>query len=157
MKSQGGSVEQTAKVQTQGVTQWATFQLDQEKYGVNVLQVQEIIRMTEITPVPGAPGYVLGVINLRGNVVPIISTRERFNLPAAEPTPETRIILVDLEKQVVGIVVDSVAEVVNLEAGEIEKAPSMDKDEWVQFIHGVARRQSDLLILLDLSKLLSED
>lgn len=150
-------MEQTAKVQTQGVTQWATFQLDQEKYGVNVLQVQEIIRMTEITPVPGAPGYVLGVINLRGNVVPIISTRERFNLPAAEPTPETRIILVDLEKQVVGIVVDSVAEVVNLEAGEIEKAPSMDKDEWVQFIHGVARRQSDLLILLDLSKLLSED
>ncbi|MEW6611552.1 chemotaxis protein CheW [Thermithiobacillus tepidarius DSM 3134] len=150
-------MEQTAKVQTQGVTQWATFQLDQEKYGVNVLQVQEIIRMTEITPVPGAPGYVLGVINLRGNVVPIISTRERFNLPAAEPTPETRIILVDLEKQVVGIVVDSVAEVVNLEAGEIEKAPSMDKDEWVQFIHGVARRQSDLLILLDLGKLLSED
>ncbi|MEW5790306.1 MAG: chemotaxis protein CheW [Pseudomonadota bacterium] len=150
-------MEQTAKVQTQGVTQWATFQLDQEKYGVNVLQVQEIIRMTEITPVPGAPGYVLGVINLRGNVVPIISTRDRFNLPAAEPTPETRIILVDLEKQVVGIVVDSVAEVVNLEAGEIEKAPSMDKDEWVQFIHGVARRQSDLLILLDLSKLLSEE
>lgn len=150
-------MEQTAKVQSQGVTQWATFQLDQEKYGVNVLQVQEIIRMTEITPVPGAPGYVLGVINLRGNVVPIISTRERFNLPAMEPTTETRIILVDLEKQVVGIVVDSVAEVVNLEAGEIEKAPSMDKDEWVQFIHGVARRQSDLLILLDLSKLLSED
>lgn len=150
-------MEQTAKVQTQGVTQWVTFQLDQEKYGVNVLRVQEIIRMTEITPVPGAPGYVLGVINLRGNVVPIISTRDRFNLPAAEPTPETRIILVNLEKQVVGIVVDSVAEVVNLEAGEIEKAPSMDKDEWVQFIHGVARRQSDLLILLDLSKLLSEE
>ena len=149
-------MEAAVRKQTEDQSQWVTFQMDQERYGINVLQVQEIIRMTDITPVPGAPRYILGVINLRGNVVPIVNTRSRFNLPTVDDSPETRIILVDLDRQLIGIVVDSVAEVVTLESGEIEKAPSLDKAEWVQFIHGVARTGGDLLILLDLSKFLSE-
>lgn len=149
-------MEAAVKKQTDTQTQWVTFQMDQERYGINVLQVQEIIRMTDITPVPGAPHYILGVINLRGNVVPIVNTRSRFNLPTVDDSADTRIILVDLDRQLIGIVVDSVAEVVTLESGEIEKAPSLDQAEWVQFIHGVARTEGDLLILLDLSKFLSE-
>lgn len=149
-------MEAAAKIQSDSQSQWVTFQMDQERYGINVLQVQEIIRMNDITPVPGAPRHILGVINLRGNVVPIVNTRTRFNLPTVEDSSETRIILVDLERQLIGIVVDSVAEVVTLESGEIEKAPSLDKAEWVQFIHGVARINGDLLILLDLSKFLSD-
>lgn len=149
-------MEAAIEKQTENQSKWVTFQMDQERYGIKVLQVQEIIRMTDITPVPGAPHYILGVINLRGNVVPIVNTRSRFNLPTVNDSPETRIILVDLDRQLVGIVVDSVAEVVTLEGGEIEKAPSLDQAEWVQFIHGVARTGGDLLILLDLSKFLSE-
>ena len=149
-------MEAAVRKQTEDQSQWVTFQMDQERYGINVLQVQEIIRMTDITPVPGAPHYILGVINLRGNVVPIVNTSSRFNLPTVDDSADTRIILVDLDRQLIGIVVDSVAEVVTLESGEIEKAPSLDKAEWVQFIHGVARTEGDLLILLDLSKFLSE-
>ena len=97
------------------VLQWVTFRLENETYGINVMQVQEVLRYTDIAPVPGAPSYVLGIINLRGNVVTVIDTRARFGLEAGEVTDNTRIVIIEAEKQVVGILVDSVAEVVYLE------------------------------------------
>lgn len=136
------------------VVQWVGFHVGQEKFGVNVLHVQEIIRVTDITPVPGAPHYIMGVINLRGNVVPILSTRACFNMDIIEATPTTRIILVDMDKQVIGIVVDAVAEVVGLSQDMIEKAPVVESQHMAEFIYGVARRDNDLLILLDAHKLL---
>ena len=136
------------------VIQWVGFYVGQEKFGVNVLHVQEIIRMNEITPVPGAPHYILGVINLRGNVVPILSTRACFNMDIVEATATTRIILIDMDKQVVGVVVDAVAEVVSLSQDMIEKAPVVESQHMAEFIYGVARRDDDLLILLDAHKFL---
>ncbi len=80
------------------VLQWVTYRLGDETYGINVMQVQEVLRYTEIAPVPGAPDYVLGIINLRGNVVTVIDTRARFGLPPEEVTDNTRIVIIESSK-----------------------------------------------------------
>ncbi|MCW3173625.1 chemotaxis protein CheW [Shewanella subflava] len=139
------------------VLQWVTFKLDNETYGINVMQVQEVLRYTEIAPVPGAPNYVLGIINLRGNVVTVIDTRSRFGLQSADVDDSTRIVIIEAEKQVIGILVDSVAEVVYLRCSEIDNAPNVGTEESAKFIQGVSNRDNELLILVDLDKLLSDD
>ena len=139
------------------VLQWVTFQLDQETYGINVMQVQEVLRYSEIAPVPGAPNYVLGIINLRGNVVTVIDPRLRFGLPQTEVTDSTRVVIIESEKQVIGILVDSVAEVVYLKKSEIDTAPNVGTDESSRFIQGVSNRDDELLILVDLDKMLTDD
>jgi len=115
------------------------------------------LRVAEIAPVPGAPHYVLGIINLRGNVVTVIDTRVRFGLPSAEIDDLSRIIVIESEAQVVGILVDSVAEVVDLNASEIDSAPNVGNEESSRYIQGVASRDSNLLIVVDLNKLLSDE
>ncbi len=139
------------------VLQWVTFKLDTETYGINVMQVQEVLRYTEIAPVPGAPSYVLGIINLRGNVVTVIDTRSRFGLEPSDITDNTRIVIIEAEKQVIGILVDSVAEVVYLKASEIDVAPNVGNEDSAKFIQGVSNRDGELLILVDLDQLLSDD
>ncbi len=136
---------------------WVTFQLDKEMYGVNVMQVREVLRYTDIAPVPGAPAYVLGIINLRGNVVTVIDTRMRFGLQSADITDSTRIMIIESEKQVIGILVDSVAEVVDLNTADIDETPNVGTEESAKFICGVCNRENELLILIDLNKLLSEE
>ena len=111
------------------ITQWVTFFLDNEKYGIEVMQVQEVLRMTEIAPVPGAPDYVLGIINLRGNVVTVIDSRKRFGLVPQEPDDATRIVIIESQNQVIGILVDSVAEVADLRGSDIEVAPNVRSEE----------------------------
>ncbi len=137
--------------------QFVTFVLMDETYGINVMQVQEVLRVTEIAPVPGAPDYVLGIINLRGNVVTVIDTRTRFGLPSKEMDDSSRIIVIESEKQVVGILVDAVAEVVELREGEIDVAPNVGTEDSSRYIQGVATRENGLLILVDLNKLLSDE
>ena len=139
------------------IIQWVTFHLENEKYGIKVMQVQEVLRMTEIAPVPGAPHYVLGIINLRGNVVTVIDTRRRFGLADAESDDETRIVIIEADNNVVGILVDSVAEVVDLRSSEIETAPNVGNDESSKYIQGVSSRDDELLILVDVNKLLSDE
>lgn len=139
------------------IVQWVTFHLENEKYGIKVMQVQEVLRMTEIAPVPGAPHYVLGIINLRGNVVTVIDTRRRFGLNDVENDDETRIVIVESNNNVVGILVDSVAEVVDLKVSEIETAPNVGNDESSKYIQGVSSRGDELLILVDVNKLLSDE
>ena len=124
---------QQHQAQDDQVLQYVTFRLDDETYGLNVMQIQEVLRYTEIAPVPGAPDYVLGIINLRGNVVTVIDTRRRFGLADSEVTDATRIVVMESANQVMGILVDSVAEVVYLKASEIDrtwvtrKAPSLSR------------------------------
>ncbi|MFT6113353.1 MAG: purine-binding chemotaxis protein CheW [Oleispira sp.] len=146
-----------AKSAEDPILQWVTFRLENESYGINVMQVQEVLRYTEIAPVPGAPPYVLGIINLRGNVVTVIDTRSRFALPNAETTDQTRIVIIEAENQVVGILVDSVAEVVYLRQSEIETTPNVGNDESAKFIQGVCHKNDELLILVDLEKLMSDE
>ncbi|MEE3879666.1 chemotaxis protein CheW [Vibrio sp. YYF0003] len=155
--SQAFEVEVKKDSTNDEVLQWVTFQLEEETYGINVMQVREVLRYTEIAPVPGAPDYVLGIINLRGNVVTVIDTRSRFGLIEGEVTDNTRIIVIESERQVIGILVDSVAEVVYLRSSEIDTTPSVGTDESAKFIQGVSNRDGKLLILVDLNKLLTED
>jgi purine-binding chemotaxis protein CheW len=151
-----GAIRAQAAVQDP-VLRWVTFRLDDEVYGINVMQVQEVLRMTEIAPVPGAPDYVLGIINLRGNVVTVLDTRTRFGLPPHETDDATRIVIIETDGHIVGILVDSVAEVVNLRASEIETAPNVGNNESSRYIQGVYSRQGDILILVDVNKLLSAE
>ncbi|PHS33529.1 MAG: chemotaxis protein CheW [Methylophaga sp.] len=139
------------------ILQWVTYQLEGEVYGINVMQVQEVLRITEIAPVPGAPSYVLGIINLRGSVVTVIDTRSRFGLMPKESDDLSRIIIVEVNGNVIGMLVDSVAEVVYLHQSEIDTAPSVSSDDGSRFIQGVCSRENYLLIIVDVDKFLSEE
>lgn len=147
----------TSKNVEDPMLQWVTFRLAGETYGINVMQVQEVLRYTEIAPVPGAPSYVLGIVNLRGNVVTVLDTRNRFGLSPAEITEQSRIVIIEAAaKHVIGILVDAVAEVVYLRQSEIETAPNVGNDESAKFIQGVCHKNDELLILVDLDKLLTD-
>lgn len=139
------------------VLQWVTFRLEGETYGINVMQVQEVLRFSEVAPVPGAPPYVLGIINLRGNVVTVVDTRHRFGLGEGEVTDNTRIVIIETDNHVIGMLVDSVSEVVYLKQSEVESAPNVGNEESAKFIQGVCYRNDELLILIELSKLLTSD
>ena len=150
-------MNQAAEKNNDEIIQWVTFRLDDEKYGIRVMQVQEVLRMTEIAPVPGAPDYVLGIINLRGNVVTVIDSRKRFGLAEADMDDSTRIVIIEADKHVVGILVDSVAEVVDLRSSEIDAAPNVGNDDSSKYIQGVSSKDKELLILVDVNKLLTDD
>lgn len=145
------------KPQENQFNRWVTFRLAEEIYGINVMQVQEVLRMTEIAPVPGAPSSVLGIINLRGNVVTVVDTRELFGLMREDVTDQTRIMIVECNKIIVGLLVDSVAEVVNLQNTDIDSAPNIGNEENSKYIQGVYSKNGEILILVDLNRLLSPD
>lgn len=137
--------------------QCVTFTLENEIYGINVMQVQEVLREVEVAPVPGSPHYVLGIINLRGNVVSVIDARTRFGLPTTDSDEMTRIIVIEVQQQIIGILVDSVAEVVDVKRSEVDSAPNVGNSESSKYIDGVVSRGDMLLILVDLNKLLSDE
>lgn len=137
------------------VFQVVSFDIGSEEYAVDILDVQEIIRMVEITPVPKAPYYVEGVINLRGKVIPIIDLRQRFGLSEAERTKETRIVVVDVSRVILGLVVDSVSEVLRVPSSLIESPPN-GKQGGAEFHKGVGRIDGRLLIMLNLNRLLGQ-
>ncbi|MDH5358408.1 MAG: chemotaxis protein CheW [Gammaproteobacteria bacterium] len=139
------------------ILQWVTYYLEDEVYGINVMQVQEVLRITEITPVPGAPHNVLGIINLRGSVVTVIDMRRSFGLSPKEPDEMSRIIIVEVNGNAIGLLVDSVAEVVYLNQSEIETSPTVKNEDTSRFILGVANRENSLLILIDVDKFVDED
>ena len=136
---------------------WVTFRLADEIYGVNVMQVQEVLRVTEVAPVPGAPSSVLGILNLRGNVVTVVDARELFGLPRNDNTDQTRIMIVEINRVIVGMLVDSVAEVVNIHNGDIDAPPSIGNDDRSRYIQGVYSKNSEILILVDLNRLMGPD
>ena len=121
------------------------------------MQVQEVLRLSEVAPVPGAPAAVLGIINLRGNVVTVVDARLLFSLPRAENSEQTRIMIVECNRNIVGLLVDSVAEVVNIENSEIDSAPNIGSDEQSRYIQGVYSKHGEILILVDLNRLLGPD
>jgi len=138
--------------------QLVSFSLDQEEYGVDVLKVREIIRMPVVTRVPNTPHYVNGVINLRGKVIPIISMRKKFGLMETENNNQTRIMVMDIEGELMGFIVDSVSEVIRISGSEIQPSPAVVADGIDQeCIAGVINQAERLLVLLDLEKLFSND
>jgi purine-binding chemotaxis protein CheW len=134
-----------------------SFHLGSEEYGVDIAQVQEIIRMVEITHVPRAPHFMEGVINLRGQLIPIIDLRTRFAMPRAETTKSTRIVVTEIGSKRVGIVVDSVSEVLNIPLEQVEDAPDMIAGVGTEYIQGVGKVGDRLIILLDLTMVITGD
>ena len=137
--------------------QLVTFSIDEEEFGVNILKVQEIIRIMEITRVPRSPEFVEGVINLRGRVIPIVDLRRRFGLAAIAHDKDTRIIVIELNSLVVGFIVDAVSEVLRIPADTVEPTPPVAAGVDSEYISGVGKLQDRLLILLDLDKLLTAE
>ncbi len=137
-----------------GEEQLVVFQLAGETYGVDISSVHEIIRMQAITEVPRTPEFVEGVINLRGRIVPVIDLHKRFGLPAEEQTQNSRIMVVEVNGVTVGMIVDSVSEVLRLPKANIEPPPPVLSGVDVAYLRGVGKWQEQLIILLDLDKVL---
>ena len=139
---------------------YLTFKLGVEEYGLEILKVQEIIKMMDITTVPRTPGFMKGVINLRGKVIPVVDLRLKFEMPEKECTEKTCIIVVQVTKNdetvTMGIVVDEVSEVMDIVAEEIEPAPSLGSSVDTRFILGMAKSKGVVKVLLDADKVLSE-
>jgi purine-binding chemotaxis protein CheW len=135
--------------------QVVSFKLGSEEYGVDIAQVQEINRMVAVTHVPRAPQFMEGVINLRGQLIPIIDLRARFGMPRAEHTKNTRIVVTEIGSKRVGMVVDSVSEVLRLPLAQIEDAPEMIAGVETEYIRGVGKIEDRLIILLDLGKIIT--
>jgi purine-binding chemotaxis protein CheW len=135
--------------------QVVSFKLGSEEYGVDIAQVQEINRMVAVTHVPRAPQFMEGVINLRGQLIPIIDLRARFGMPRAEHTKNTRIVVTEIGTKRVGMVVDSVSEVLRLPVEDIEPAPEMITGVDTEYIRGVGKIEDRLIILLDLARIIS--
>ena len=136
--------------------QLVVFDLSTEAYGVDIGAVREIIRMQDITRVPRTPEFVEGVINLRGKVIPVVDLRKRFGLPAEEESKENRIVVVDIGAQDIGVVVDAVTEVLRIATESVEPPASVITTADSEYLLGIAKLDSRLIILLDLEQVLTE-
>lgn len=134
--------------------QLVTFQLGTEEFGIDIMKVQEIIRIPPITRVPKAPSFVEGVINLRGNVIPVVNLRVRFGMPLDEETDLSRIVVLQVAGKVFGVRVDGVTEVLRLDSASIEPPPPVALGMDSNFIRGVGKIGERLLILLNLDQLM---
>ena len=138
-------------------TQLITFILGSEKYGLKILNVRELISYPEVmTRIPGMPDFIVGMINLRGLVIPVIDLRLRFGMDIGEYDKYTVIIIVQVENKMIGMIVDSVADVVYLEDEKTQASTDISTNIDTQFIQGVANIRDDMVILLDVDHLLSE-
>lgn len=138
------------------LNQIVSFKLADEEYGLDIMKVQEIILIGQITQMPQAPDFVRGLINLRGHVIPIIDLRKRFGFPDAEKSESQRIIVVNVGKRTMGIVVDEVDQVLRVKAEDVEPPPTSVKGINHDFITGLVKRERKLVILLDIEHLLTE-
>ncbi|TAK31151.1 MAG: chemotaxis protein CheW [Chloroflexota bacterium] len=150
-------LQDKARESASSLLQLVSFSLDEEVFGIEILHVQEIIRMVGVTYVPNAPPFVKGVINLRGRIIPVIALRERLGFPPTEPTKHTRILVVELSSRVIGFVVDAVSEVLRVPTETIEDAPTMASTVDAAYIVGVVKLPDKLMILLDLERLVAHE
>jgi len=134
--------------------QLVIFKLGREEYGVSILQVQEIKRITDITRVPHTPEYIKGVINLRGSVLPVIDLKKRLNLPPAVSTEDTRIIIVKVQEISVGMIVDAVSEVLTMNQENIDAPDVVAGSISANYLSGVGKLENRLLILLNLEEII---
>jgi purine-binding chemotaxis protein CheW len=146
-------------VDTSEATQYLTFRLTEEIFAVDVAKVREILDYTPATKVPGTPEFMRGVINVRGNVVPVVDMRLKFGLTATEKTVDTCIVVMEItvedDSTVLGALVDSVQEVFELEGNQIELPPRIGTRWRTEFIKGIGKRNNELIIILDIDRVFS--
>jgi purine-binding chemotaxis protein CheW len=136
---------------------YLTFVLGTEEYGIEILKVREIIGIMDITSVPQTPDYMKGVINLRGKVIPVIDLRLKFSMTEQEHTQETCTIVVEVNDSLIGIIVDTVSEVVDVGSEEIEDTPQLGQGIDTDFITGLGKVKGKIIILLDIEKVMSTE
>ncbi len=155
------TMDQAVKAMADREGKYLTFTLASEEYGIGILKIREIIGMMPITTVPQTPGFVKGVINLRGKVIPVIDLRLRFGMDAIDYTERTCIIVVEIEGSAgtvqIGIVVDAVSEVLNVNAEDVEETPTFGAKLNTDYILGMAKMEGGVKILLDIDKVLSSE
>ena len=139
------------------VKQLISFTVGAEEYGLELLRVKEVIRMRQITWLPKTPTCVKGIINLRGDVIPIVDLRERFGLAAQEQTAMTRVIVVEVARRLVGMVVDSASQVVRIPADQFEPPPTVMGEASKDFITAVGKTGDKLIIMIDVDRILSTE
>ena len=144
-------------VLAENLDQLISFAISDEDYGVDIQTVKEVIRHREITRLPKAPAFVKGVINLRGDIIPIIDLRERFGMEQQEYTNMTRVIVVEVEGRSVGMVVDSVSHVIRIEEGQIEPPPPCVGKKSEEYIRGVGKVDEKLIVLLHITRILTAE
>ncbi len=154
MSEEAAVVETAVQTNSRG-GKYLTFKLASEEYGLEILKVREIMGLMEITKVPRTPDFVKGVINLRGKVIPVIDLRLKFGMESIEQTSETCIIVVEMDEMQMGVIVDKVSEVLDIDSKEIEDAPSFGTNVDTNFILGMGKTKGRVTILLDISKVLS--
>jgi len=137
-------------------TQMVVFKLSSEEFAVEVSSVEAIIKLQAITKVPHAPAHVVGVTNLRGNIVPVIDLKKRLNLPKTENSADTRIIVALLQDSKVGMVVDAVSQVIEIEDSQIEPTPQITTSVDSTYIRGIVKIGTLLVIMLDLAKIFED-
>ncbi|SDJ99695.1 chemotaxis protein CheW [Sediminibacillus albus] len=133
------------------------FQLKEQQYGVDIQQVRSIERLQDVTEVPNTSDFIKGIINLRGEVIPIIDLKERLNIGNQAHTIETRVLIIDIENVTAGLIVDEAKDVVDIDPSIIDPAPQMVSGIDQEYIKGVAKLEAGLLILLDFKKILDQD
>ncbi len=146
-----------AELGRDGETQLVVFVLENEEFACNISDVREVLKMVRVTPLPRSIDFVEGVINLRGEVIPVIDLRKRFNLDDAERTDDSRIIIVEVETRMVGLIVDSVSEVIRMASENIQDSPDQVAGRHTDLIIGVGKLEERLLIILNLGKILSTE
>ena len=139
------------------LVRWITFQLGEEVYGVEVKQVREILRINNVLPVPGAPDYVLGITNIRGNVVSVIDGRQRINLQAIENTASSRMIVLESDHDVVAVVVDKVVDVIDFPESSVDSNPKLKSSEDSRYVKGVITHEDKLIIALSTERLITDE
>ena len=149
-------MERQREIRDEGeLNQLISFEVGGEEYGMEILRVKEVIRLREIIRLPRAPSFVKGIINLRGDVIPIIDLRDRFGLEHQEYSTMTRVIVVDVEGRLVGMVVDAASQVVRIPADQIEPPPPIVGGLSAEYIKGVGKLDERLVILLNIDRILS--
>ncbi len=150
----GPQMVETGGTSPDDLCQFVICRIGQEEFAVDVLSVQEINRLVEVTRVPKTPRFVEGVINLRGRIIPVLDLRRRFGLSASTQTLQSRIVVVSIQAKLVGFIVDSVVEVLRVPKSAIEPPPNIGSSAGAEFTQGVGRIDDRLLIVLDLNRLL---
>lgn len=138
------------------IKQFIVIKFENELYGINIKYIQNIIRMQGITRVPRSPVYIKGVINLRGEIIPVMSLRVKFNLAEDNYTNSTRIIIIEMEQSVMGLIVDEVREVIEIPDSSIEKIVGDSTDEKSSYIQGVGKIGNELITILNLNSIINE-
>ncbi len=138
--------------------QLVTFNLVGEEFGLPILDVREIIRMVDVTPVPHSPNFGEGVINLRGQILPVIDLRKRFGLDSSKADEDTRIVVVEINKNLIGLIVDGVNEVLRIPSETVNPAPQIvSSGIGAEYIQGIAHYNEKMIILVDLERVFSQD